>query len=90
MLGHVAYHLNTNKDAQALLKGVHKVLKQDGLFVFNARNSRKINEKLLNCLRVRHLQGDDKTQIMVMEYNVRDSSDPNVAATVCFIVDNNI
>lgn len=77
LLGHAAYHLNTNKESQAFLKGVHKILKQKGLFVFNARNARKIDETLLNNLRLRHLVNDDETQIVVLEHNVRDPRDPN-------------
>jgi ubiquinone/menaquinone biosynthesis C-methylase UbiE len=77
MLGHVAYHLNTDNEVQDLFKGVRKILKQNGLFIFNARNSRKIDDGLLNNLRLRHLVNDDETQIIVLEHNIRDSRDPN-------------
>jgi len=56
---------------------MHMILKKNGLFVFNARNARKIDETYLNNLRLRHLVNDDETQIVVLEHNVRDPSDPN-------------
>jgi SAM-dependent methyltransferase len=77
LLGHVAYHLNTDKEAQAFLNGVKRVLKRKGLFIFNARNSQQINEAYLNNLRLRHWVRDGETQIVVLEHNLRDQSDPN-------------
>jgi SAM-dependent methyltransferase len=76
-LGHVAYHLNTAEEARAFFKGVHKILKRNGLFVFNARNAKKIDDNLLNNLRLGHLVNEDKVQIVVMEHNTRDPTDPN-------------
>jgi ubiquinone/menaquinone biosynthesis C-methylase UbiE len=77
LLGHVTYHLNTDKEAKAFFKSVHKILKQKALFIFSARNSKKIDETLLNNLRLRHWVNDEETQIVVLEHNIRDSHDPN-------------
>lgn len=76
-LGHVFYHLSTNKEAKVFLKGVRKIMKRNGLFVFNARNARKIDEAYLNNLRLGHLVNDDQIQIIVLEHNTRDPRDPN-------------
>jgi len=75
MLGHVAYHLNTDRDVRTFLKGVRKILKQNGLLVFNARNSTKIDEALLNKLRLAHTETDRETQIVILEHNLRDPDD---------------
>jgi len=49
-LGQTFYHLITNKDVQTFLNGLHKILKRNQLFIFNARNARKISEDYLNKL----------------------------------------
>lgn len=77
LLGHTAYHLNTEREAGAFFRGVRKILKGNGLFVFNARNARKIDEGYLNNLRMRHLVSDDEMQIVVLEHNIRDPKDPD-------------
>jgi len=77
MLGHVAYHLDSDKEARNFLKGVHKVLKTGGVFVFNARNAKKINESYLDNLLLDHLVNDKEVQIAVLNCNVRDAEDPN-------------
>jgi hypothetical protein len=56
---------------------VRKILKRNGLFVFNARNARKIDEAYLDNLRLRHLVNDDEIQIVILEHSVRDPRDPN-------------
>lgn len=77
MLGNVAYHLNSDEEARSFLKGVHRVLKAGGVFVFNARNAKKINESYLDNLLLDHLVNDKEVQIAVLNYNVRDAQDPN-------------
>jgi hypothetical protein len=77
MLGQVAYHLNSDEETIGFLKGVHKVLKVGGLFVFNARNAKKINESYLDNLLLDHLVNDPLVQIVVLNCNVRDTEDPN-------------
>jgi len=59
-LGHVAYHLNTDREARIFLEGVHKILRKNGLFIFNARNARKIDESRLNNLFLDHLVDDNE------------------------------
>jgi ubiquinone/menaquinone biosynthesis C-methylase UbiE len=76
-LGHVAYHLNTIREASVFLKEIRGILRKNGLFVFNARNAKKINDAYLNTLHLGHLVNDDKTQIIVLEHNTRDPNDPN-------------
>jgi len=77
-LGQVFYHLVTNKDVQAFLNRLHKILKQNGLFIFNARNAKKINEEYLNKLRLDHILNEEKLQLLMLAYNTRDLQDPNV------------
>jgi hypothetical protein len=77
MLGHVAYHLNSDKEVIGFLKGVHKVLKAGSVFVFNARNAKKINESYLDNLILDHLVNDSVLQIAVLNFNVRNAEDPN-------------
>ena len=77
MLGNVAYHLNSDQETRSFFKGVHKVLKADGIFVFNARNAKKINEARLDNLLLDHLVNDNAIQIAILNYNTRDEKDPN-------------
>jgi ubiquinone/menaquinone biosynthesis C-methylase UbiE len=77
-LGQVFSHLMTDKDVQAFLNRLHKILKQNGLFVFSARNAKKINEEYLNKLRLDHMLNEEKLQLLVLTYNIRDSQDPNI------------
>jgi len=77
-LGQVFSHLMTNKDVQALLNGLHKILKQNGLFVFSARNAKKINEECLNKLRLDHMINEEKLQLLILTYNTRDLQDSNI------------
>jgi len=77
MLGNVAYHLNSDEDARCVLKGIHKVLKASGVFVFNARNAKKMNESYLDNLLLDHIVNDQEVQIAVLGHNVRDTEDPN-------------
>jgi len=58
-LGQVFYHLMTDKDVQAFLNGLHKIVKRNGLFVFSARNAKKINEEYLNKLRLDHMINEE-------------------------------
>ncbi len=77
MLGHVAYHLNSAENAGSFLRELHKVLKKKGLFVFNARNAKQINEQYLNTLRLGHLVNENELQVAVLEYNTREPNDPH-------------
>jgi ubiquinone/menaquinone biosynthesis C-methylase UbiE len=77
MLGHVAYHLKSDGEAGSILKGVHRVLKTGGVFVFNARNAKKIDESYLDNLLLDHLVNDQGVQIAVLGYNARDAEDAN-------------
>jgi ubiquinone/menaquinone biosynthesis C-methylase UbiE len=77
-LGQVFSHLMTNKDVQAFLSRLHKILSQNGLFVFSARNAKKINEEYLNKLRLDHMLNEEKLQLLMLGHNIRDSQDPNI------------
>jgi len=59
------------------MKNIHKILKQNGLFVFSARNAKKINEEYLNKLRLDHMLNEEKLQLLMLGHNIRDSQDPN-------------
>jgi len=90
-LGQVFYHLMTDKDVQILLSRLHKILKQNGLFVFSARNAKKINEEYLNKLLLDHMINEERLQLLVLTYNTRDSQDPNIIIwnPIYLIKDNN-
>jgi ubiquinone/menaquinone biosynthesis C-methylase UbiE len=77
-LGQVFSHLMTDKDVQAFLNRLHKILKQNGLFVFSARNAKKINEEYLNKLRLDHMINEEKLQLLILAHNIRDSQNPNI------------
>ncbi len=77
-LGQVFSHLMTNNDVQAFLNRLHKILKQNGLFVFSARNTKKINEEYLNKLRLDHMLNEEKLQLLILAHNIRDSQNPNI------------
>ncbi len=77
-LGQVSSSLMTNRDVKAFFNGVHKILKKNGLLVFNARNAKKINEEYLNRLRLDHMVNEEKLQLLLLTYNTRDPQDPNI------------
>jgi len=77
-LGQVFSHLMTNKDVQAFLSRLHEILKQNVLFVFSARNAKKINEEYLNKLLLDHMLNEEKLQLLMLGHNIRDSQDPNI------------
>jgi len=77
-LGQVFSHLITDEDVQAFLSRLHKILNQNGLFVFSARNAKKINEEYLNKLRLDHMLNEEKLQLLVLAHNIRDSQNPNI------------
>ena len=68
----------TDKDVQTFLNRLHKILKQNGLFVFSARNVKKVNEEYLNKLRLDHMVNEEKLQLLILAYNRRDSQNPNI------------
>lgn len=70
-LGQTFYHLITNRDVQMFLNGLHKILKRNGLFIFNARNARKISEDHLNKLLLDHMIMEEKLQLLLLFYNTR-------------------
>jgi ubiquinone/menaquinone biosynthesis C-methylase UbiE len=77
-LGHACSHLYTDTEVQLFLKGVHKVLKKNGLFVFNINNAKKINEDYLNRLLLDHVVNEERLQIIVLAHNTRDLQNPNI------------
>jgi len=77
-LGQVFSHLMTDKDVQVFLKRLHEILKRNSLFVFSARNAKKINEECLNKLRLDHMLNEEKLQLLILAHNRRDSQDPNI------------
>lgn len=77
-LGQTFYHLITNRDMQAFLDGLHKILRKNGLFIFNARNGRKIREEYLNKLFLDHMIIEEKLQLLLLAYNTRHPRNRNV------------
>jgi len=77
-LGQVFSHLLTDKNMKTFFKGLRKILKQNGLFVFSARNAKKINEKYLGKLLLDHVLSEEKLQLVILGHNTRDSQNPNI------------
>jgi len=77
-LGQVFSHLMTDKNVRAFFSRLHKILKQNGLFVFSARNAKKINAEYLNKLRLDHMVNEEKLQLVILAHNIRDSQNPNI------------
>jgi ubiquinone/menaquinone biosynthesis C-methylase UbiE len=77
-LGTVFFHLLTNKDVQTFLKALHGMLRKKGLFIFDARNAKKISEDHLNKLLVHDVLTEDKLQMLFLNYNIRDLRNRNV------------
>jgi ubiquinone/menaquinone biosynthesis C-methylase UbiE len=77
-LGQVFSNLVTNKDVWAFLEGLHKILAKNGLFVFNARDARRINEELLNRLLLDRLVTEEKLQLLLLVYNTRHPRNRNI------------
>jgi len=77
-LGQTFCNLITNRDIQRFFKGLHKVLKRNGLFIFNARNARKISEDYLNKLLLDHMIIEEKLQLLLLFYNTRHPQNRNV------------
>jgi ubiquinone/menaquinone biosynthesis C-methylase UbiE len=70
-LGVAFSHLRTNKDVRTFLNGLRKTLRKGGLFVFDARNARKIGEEYLNKLLLEHIVTEDRLQLLFLGYNTR-------------------
>ena len=77
-LGIASSHLLTNEDVQAFLRGLHKILRKDGLLVFNARNAKKISEEYLNKLLVEHMITENRLQLLMLACNTRSPQNRNI------------
>jgi SAM-dependent methyltransferase len=76
-LGQASSHLYTDKEVRVFLDGLHKILKKNRLFVFSARNAKKISEEYLNKLMLDHMINEEKLQVVMLTHNNRDPRDPN-------------
>jgi len=77
-LGQVFSHLTTNKDLKTCFSGVCKMLRKNGVFVFSARNARKISEEYLNKLLLGHMVNEEKLQLLLLNYSTRHPRNRNV------------
>jgi ubiquinone/menaquinone biosynthesis C-methylase UbiE len=77
-LGQAFSSLVTNKEIRIFFKELNKVLKRNGLFIFNARNAKKINEDYLNTIRLGHMLSEKKLQLLILECNTRHPKNRNV------------
>ena len=77
-LGQAFSNLITNRDVHAFLDGVHRILRKKGLFVFDARNAKKIDEERLNKLLLEHIVTEEKMQLLLLTYNTRHPRNRNV------------
>lgn len=77
-LGQTLSSLVTNREIRVFFRGLSKVLERDGLFIFNARNAKKINEEYLNTIRLGHMLSEEKLQLLLLEYNTRYPRNRNV------------
>ncbi len=76
-LGVATCHLTTNSHARAFLRGLHGLLRKNGLLVFDARNAEKISEDYLNKLTVEHMVAEPELQLLLLAYSSRDRRDRN-------------
>ena len=74
-LGNAFQHLTTDRYVCAFLSRLRKMLRTGGLFVFDARNARKISEDHLNKLQADHIVTEKNLQLLVSAYNTRDVRD---------------
>jgi len=77
-LGQVFSHLLTDRNVQAFLNGLYGMLRKNGLFVFSARNVKKISEERLNKLLLDHMLNEGKLQLLILAHNTRDPQNPNI------------
>lgn len=77
-LGQTFYHLVTDRDVQAFLSSLHKVMEKNGLFIFDARNATKIREDYLDRLLLDHVITEEKLQLLLLFYNTRHSRNRNI------------
>lgn len=76
-LGKVFSNLTNDQDARIFLRKINRLLKKNGVFVFNAGNVKRIKEEYLNKLRLDHVVNEEKLQLLILVYNTRDLEDPN-------------
>ena len=77
-LGQAFSSLITNREINAFLGGLHSILKKNGLFVFNARNARKIDEDHLSKLILDHIITEEEIQLLLLNYNTRHPRNRNI------------
>lgn len=77
-LGQAFSNLITNIDVHAFFDGVHRILRKKGLFVFDARNARKISEERLNRLLLDHIVTEERLQLLLLTYNTRHPRNRNI------------
>jgi ubiquinone/menaquinone biosynthesis C-methylase UbiE len=77
-LGQTFSCLVTNKDVSMFLKGIHCILKKNGLLILDARNAKKIREEYLNQLILDHIIIEKKMQVLLLTFNNRWRKNPNV------------
>jgi len=77
-LGQVFSHLLTDKEVHIFLKKIYNALKKNGIFVFNAKNAKKIREEYLDKLVLDHMINEEKLQVLILGYNTRDLENPNI------------
>lgn len=77
-LGYTFFHLITDEDVRMFLNGLHSILRENGIFVFNARNAKKINEEKLEKLFLDHIITQENFQAVILGYNSRHPKNPNV------------
>jgi len=89
-LGYTLFHLITDNDVEMFFDGLHSILKRNGIFVFNARNAKKINESNLEKLFLDHMIVEEKLQVAILGYNSRHPKNPNVMIwrPICLIKEN--
>lgn len=77
-LGNASSHLLTDRDVQSFLGTIHKMLRRNGLLVFDAKNAMKISEDYLNKLLVDDILNEEKLQLLLLNYNTRDARNRNI------------
>ncbi len=70
-------HLTDDKSLIRTLEEGRKVLKEKGVFIFCVGNAEKIQDDLLNKLRMDTIVNEASLQIALLAYNFKDASNPD-------------
>jgi len=77
-LGVTIAHMVTDRDMDMFFASIYNALRSEGIFIFNAKNAKRIDESLLNKLRPGEYVNVEDLRIMSLDFVSRDKENPNV------------